>query len=148
ALTSPSITKTGVSLLLPAANIALGTTSFTVPVGTHNVALIGPSAYGSAADSTVRGCFFTYTGTGTAIVVGDSSADTNAFRFADCTIRIAGAGSAAIGIQLNRAVFYTLTRVRVQGMLAANTQVDIDLEGATNFTGGLIDTPHIDNGNT
>jgi len=147
ALTSLSVTKSGVTIQWPAARISLGANPLTVPVGNHSVAFMCTSPYGSPITATATGTYFTFTGTGAAIIVGDSTGDTLGFMLQDCTVQIAGAGTAAIGIQLNRAINYTLTRPRVQGLTSANTQLLIDLEGFTNFTGGLITAPYLSNGN-
>lgn len=145
-----TISKAAVTILLPATTIAMGAHQIVVPVGIHNVSLIGSAPYGGsiASQTAGNGTFLTYTGTGPAIKVGDVAADTYGFMLQDVTIGLSTAGTAAIGIQINRTIEYTLSRPRVHGFVGANTQVAIDLEGGANFTGGKIDSPYLWNGNT
>lgn len=145
---SITISKAAVTVLFPAAQIDLGTNQLLVAAGTHNVALVGSGRYGSANLGTAIGTAFTYTGTGAALAIGDSSADTSGFGLDDISVIINAAGTAAVGIQLNRVINYEMTRPRVQGMIAANTQKLIDLEGYINYTGGVINQPYLSNGNS
>jgi hypothetical protein len=149
---SLTISKAGVTILLPAAVISLGSNQIIVPVGIHSVSLVGPSTHGSSvADGTsTSGARFVYTGSGAAIQVGDTggAADTYGFRAEDLTVDISGAGSAAVGIQLNRTIGYVLTRARASLSNSATTQIGIDLEGFTNYTGGRIDNLWLSGGGT
>jgi len=148
-ISSPLLVKvSGAVVLWPNADVTLGGNSIIVPAGTHNVAFFCAAPYGSPAGGVAVGTRLSYTGNGTAVQVGSSASDTHGFVLQDCSININRAGNGAIGLQLNRATQYHLIRLRVTGLLAANTQKDIDLEGAANYTGGVIESAHIDNGNT
>jgi len=141
-----TINQSGLTIILPSAQINIGANQIVVPVGTYNVAMIGSAPFGSYNAETQTGTFINYTGSGVAVVVGDSTGDTNGFTIQDVTININTAGSAAIGLQLNRAGECNLTRPRVIGLATANTQKLIDLEGFTNFTGCKIDQPWLSHG--
>lgn len=135
-----NLNVSNVVIKLPPVVINLGANSIVIPAGTNNVALEGRLPY-------IVGTRFSYTGSGVALKVGDSTADTNGFVGKNLNIDIGAAGSAAIGIQLNRAVAYVLEYPSVFGLASANTQKLIDLEGGANFTGGVIWQPSPNNGN-
>jgi hypothetical protein len=146
--TGVSISTPGITIYLPSAQINMGTNQWIVTAGTHNVTIIGASAFGAASLSLTTGTSIQYTGTGAAIAVGDSTTDTWGFLLQDVAIGINGAGTAAIGIQLNRCGRFQLYRERIELLITANTQKGIDLEGFNNYTGGMIFHPWISNGGT
>jgi len=136
-------------------DIALGNISITpttqfliVSAGTPNVHIHGKQANGSSNDS--NGTYINCSGATSSnpcVVVGTSSSDTPGFQWDFSTIRLVGASTSAIGLQLNRGVNYLMLYPTVYGSTtASNTQKLIDLEGTGNFTGGVMISPYTANG--
>jgi hypothetical protein len=137
-----SLSIAGAKYLWPNARINMGSNQIIVPVGVHDVSMFGVSSSASDSGLGQKATYFNYTGNAAAIVVGDASANTFAFHAGLFAVNLSGAGANAIGIQLNRAIDYTLEPVRV-GTNAFATTYGIDLEGSGNYTGGTMIHPWI-----
>ena len=142
-----SITQGPLSIRFGNASFS-GAYGITVSPGAHNVKIESIFPYGLGETAAPMGTVFVYTGTGTAVTVGSSASNTIGFTMDDIAIDMSGAGSSAIGIQLNRTQKYKLDSPRIGGLITSNSQKLIDLEGYTYYTGnGEINSPYLSNGN-
>src|ERR1043166_7355052 len=89
------------------------------------------------------GCVYNYTGSGTFITVGASSADTIGFGLDRIALNLNAAGSAAVALELVRVQDYELNDFNCIGHGRDTTQQCVILDGRGNFTGGEIRKPRI-----
>jgi len=130
------------------ATITQGTFFVSIPSPTTNVAIRGAIPFGSNTAGG-PGVVFVYTGTGAAIRVGDSSATTTSIHLGDIAVKISTADVAAEGILATRTQSLELTRPRVFGLLTANSQNLIHLDGTSSAPGSAnthIEEPYLSNG--
>ena len=118
--------------------------SIVIPAGVRNVTLHGCASEGtSAASGSQGGTVILYSGTGSAIKVGDSTyaADTPGFHLDNVVVNTTGAtASTARAITVWRTQELTISGLYLLGN--AN-QTAITLDGTGNYTGGSIDDTHI-----
>jgi hypothetical protein len=126
--------------------LTLGSFNIQVPAGVNGVSIISlfgknSSPGGSNAGFTLTG----YTGTGAAVQVGASNADTLDFTMKGIGISMSSAGAGAVGIQLNRTQDFYLENPAVAGMVAsANVGIQINGTGSGSYAGnGAIVEPVI-----
>jgi len=125
------------------ATLNFGSNAITVSVGIPGICIKSDIPWGSFVLSLGTGVEFNYTGSGTFITVGASSADTYGFRMNDICVFTNNAGSAAVGVDLIRCPSYELRSLRFIGPGGAVTQQAVILDGTGNFTGGIIYAPNI-----
>lgn len=111
---------------LPGARYNIGSTGLTVAANT-NVEFV-------CANSTVIG----YVGTGTAITVGTSSADTGNFVIRGCGIDLGGAGAGANALKTVRVTGGKLENVAITGRTSApDLGVGVIRDGTGNYSGNM-----------
>lgn len=133
-----------ITILLPCAALA-ASTGIVVEPGMRNIVLRGCSYQGGSATSgSAGGTVFVYSGTGTFLEVGDPAfaVDTVGFAASDFLLNTANAGTAAIGIQLDRVQEANLERLYLIGE-NTNSQTALALNGTGNYTGGTFLSLHI-----
>jgi hypothetical protein len=133
-----AITQPEVTILWPQCAVAMGAFSLRVAAGAHGVQLIWPKGWnGYLVSSSFLKPRWTYSGSGIALRVGTSAADTFAFVAVDPGFDLEAAGAGAVGISLERVLHYELVRPLVhddQGV-GADNKVGIQLIGTGSFTG-------------
>lgn len=128
-----TINRSGTKILLPAGTVVLGTSQISIPLGVHSVTIEGSSSFGSGSAGTTMATNITYSGNSAAIVVGSNLGVTTGFQMKNLSVATNAGGAAAIGLQLNTVIDYTLSDVRIT---SNQTQWNIDLEGFLTYTGG------------
>lgn len=137
--------QTGIWFLCGGA-ITQGAFNIQVPAGVNGITLTSLFGKNSSPGGANAGFTLTgYTGTGAAIQVGASSADTLDFTLKGIGISMASAGVGAIGIQLNRTQDFYLENPTVAGMVAsANIGIQVNGTGSGSYAGnGAIVEPVI-----
>lgn len=131
-----TISQPNLTILLGPITLSMGTHRIIVSAGTNGVSIEGVGAWGSTGSAQRNsGTQLNYTGTGSAIVVGSSSATTYMTHLKDLSILVTGNG--AVGIALNRTQHAVLERMRVGGPSTgstANTQTLIKSDGTGGFS--------------
>ena len=132
-----TISNANQALLLPCGTITSSTT-FTISATIRNTTLHG-CAYqgGSASSGTAGGTVWSYTGSGTAFIVGDTGdgSDTPGFYMTDLTLATASAGASARAMDFHRVQEIDLERISFVGNNGTG-QTGITLDGTGNYTGG------------
>ena len=138
------ISKRNTTILLGPMNLSMGSNRFLISAGTNGVKIQGVGAWGgSGGANNNNGTYFSYTGIGSAVVVGDSTLVTQMLHLADFAINLSGSG--AIGITLNVVQFSDFERLRIAAPSSggtAGTQILIKSDGnhaanAANYNGFL-----------
>lgn len=111
---------------LPTPRYNLGTVGLTIPAGS-NIEIVCAS-----------GTVLSYSGTGTAITVGTSSADTGNFVLRGCGIDLGGAGVGANALKTVRVTGGKLENVTITGRVTApDLGVGIIRDGTGNYAGNM-----------
>ena len=135
--TAFSLTQANTLLLLPCAALSMSQ-PLTVAAGVRNTRVQG-CAYqgGSAASGTAGGTVLNWTGTGSAIVVGDAShaSNTSGFALSDLALVTAAAGGSATALTFHRTQEIDVERVYLIGN-GSTGQTGMILDGVGNYTGG------------
>jgi hypothetical protein len=119
-----------------------------VPAGTNNINFEGPVPIGGDPSSTQRGTYFVYTGTGSAIAMGDTSGTSYNHRLANVCVDLVNAGNAAIGIDSSRTYHVIFDSIRVIGKITATAQIGSRNNGSASAPGSqnmLIINPYFSN---
>lgn len=143
---SVTINKPYTRILFGNINLSMGAFQFIVPVGVHGVELIGQTVSFLQADTT--GTNFVYSGTGntSAILIGDTTAQTFYPRLEDIKINCTtSTGAGLLAVNTVRGVF---DRLHVLSPVSGSTVAGITLQGGagtgTTYSGGnVIRDPHV-----
>jgi hypothetical protein len=123
--------------------VSFGVNTITVSAGAHGARIFSDIPLGSVVVAQNTGCVYNYTGSGTFITVGASSADTIGFGLDRIALNLNAAGSAAVALELVRVQDYELNDFNCIGHGRDTTQQCVILDGRGNFTGGEIRKPRI-----
>jgi hypothetical protein len=118
-------------LFLGKADIQMGTHQTIVSPGTVGVFFDGTILNGGG--DTAQGARFTYSGTGSAFLIGSSSTPSYEFRWSNIAVFITGAAGAT-GISLDNVVYFEMDSPSVVGNSTAGT-FGLVLDGTGVFTG-------------
>ena len=135
-----SVSTPNATVILPCATISASTYQFIVTAGTRNVVVQGCSYQGGSTASGVQGgTVWTYTGSGDAFQIGDTTfaANTQGFWMSNVNLNTASAGSAAVGIHFYRAQEVRLDSIYANGNGGAG-QTALLFDGTNNYAGGTI----------
>jgi len=123
------------------ASINLQTNSIVVSPGTFGAFIDSWVPFGSVLATANTGVVFTYTGNGSAILVGSSSTDTLGLLLRNFMVNMGNsAQTSGVGIDLIRTTRCNLQNVYVNGENLSG-RIGIVLDGTGNFTGCLIENP-------
>jgi len=117
------------------ATITMGTFQVTKASGIHGAFIKGPAVPGTQVNGSAL-VKFAYTGTGNALAMGDSSADTKGLTIEYIDIDTGGGGANAIGLYITRTQNFFLNHVVTY--CGSTAQVGITLDGTGNFTGDSV----------
>lgn len=102
-----SVPSTGGTVWVPRGTYAFGSTTVSVPVSNHKTLIMCEP-----------GAVFTYTGTGVAFQVGDSTNTTENFEMRNCEISLDGNNNTnTVALKLSRTFWGVLDHVRIRGTL-------------------------------
>jgi hypothetical protein len=123
----PTGSPGGGTVFLPGGTYNIGTTGLSVPAGKRGVRLVGASRIAT---------YIRYSGTGYALTVGASTADTGDFHLEDLTIDLASGPAGAGGLKVIRSQDGTIRRVWVQGRVSgSDSGTGIYFDGTGNWVG-------------
>jgi hypothetical protein len=144
--TAITVNEANTTLLLPCASLTASQTLSIAP-GVRNVTIHG-CAYqgGSAGSGTNGGTVWNYTGSGTAIHVGDATHAVNTVGFAltDMALTTPSAGSTATALLFDRVQEIDIERVYFIGNNGTG-QTGITLDGTGNYSGGSFQSFRLSN---
>jgi hypothetical protein len=129
------------------AEIIEGAFNVQVPAGTQNVSLNGLYGVSTPTLGTGGVMFVGYTGTGNAIQVGSSSADTLGFTMKGIGVNLQSSGSGAVGLYLTRTQDFHIENY--SAYISASGSIGLICDGTGNYCGnGTILEPTIESANT
>jgi hypothetical protein len=127
--------NTGILFMGPA-TISMGSYQITQASGLAGTFIKSVVPY--AHVGTAKGVVFTYTGSGNAFSIGDSSGYTHAMVIENIGIVISGAGSSAVGLYLDDVITSEINGVTVTGAGGSTSQIGISLTGTGFYCGDNI----------
>jgi hypothetical protein len=122
------------------ATITMGSFQVTKAGAIHGVFIKGPAVPGTTQPGAAL-VKFVYTGTGNAIAMGDSSADSKGLDIENIDIDTGGAGANAVGLCITRTQNFILSSNTTY--CGSTNQVGVLMDGTGNFTGlGDVTNPY------
>lgn len=117
------------------ATITMGANQLIISAGVNGAFLRATPTATYNFPTVTTGVVFSYTGTTTAFAFGTSASATLFLTLENIEVYIGSAGSAAVGITLNRVVNSTFSGIFVASAGGAITQIAYKLDGTGGFTG-------------
>lgn len=147
-LRGTQVQNTVITISKPSVTLLVGCTTLTasadivITVTAHGFDLEGPASW--SAQGLPTGAFgfsVNYTGSGKWIEAGDNTTDLRHIRIANIAGQVGGGGASARLIQLNRVIYWDLTRLNLgAGSSGGTSRYLLAINGTSNFTGyGVID---------